>query len=274
MRFQLFPRERVSIGREPRSPLFMLAVVMLFSFAVTVWWFAPPDRSTAGLRSVQPYSYKKLLATNGVELHAISTRPDNIGLKAIQANVTDTADNGINGGFFWEGQLLSISVINDKPVKGAPGDYGSGWYNTDRARGTLVWDAAAGRFSVQVAEAADELKVTDRSRYWAQGGVSMGLANENAWQAQALSEEFPAMEEKRLRSGMVYDTDGKVWLLVTTTPCTGTAFRDAVKEKVSPGKLADGIFLDGDGSSQLRLGKLRLVGDRRPVYQMITLLEG
>jgi hypothetical protein len=271
MRIQFLSPGRARSGGEPGLPFIMLAV-MLLSFTATVWWLAPPE-TNQGVLINRPYSYKLLKASNGVELHAIRTPPDHLGLKAISSNVTETPDNGINGGFFWEGQLLSIAVVNDKPVKGAPGDYGSGWYNTDRARGTLVWDAVTGQYSVQVAEAADELKVTDRSRYWAQGGVSMGLHNENSWKAQALSEEFPAMEENRLRTGMVYDTEGQVWLLVTTTPCTGEAFRDAVVEKVAPGKLVDGIFLDGDGSSQLRLGKLRIVGDHRPVFQMITLLD-
>jgi hypothetical protein len=269
MRIQLLPHALARGGMNRGASPLVLVAVMLLSFAATVWMFAP-EPSTEGILAGRPYVYQKLTAGNGIELHAIAAPPGNIGLKAIDRNVTDTRDYGINGGFFWEGHLLSIAVVNDRPVKGAAGDYGSGWFNTDRARGTLVWDGASGRFSVQVAESAEELRVTDRSQYWAQGGVSMGLKNENSWKAQALAEEFPAMEENRLRSGMVYDTDGRLWLLVTTTPCTGEQFRNAVKEKVAAGKLADGIFLDGDGSSQLQLGQLRIVGDRRPVYQMIT----
>ncbi|WP_438447904.1 hypothetical protein [Gorillibacterium sp. sgz5001074] len=271
MRIQFISRDITRNGPAPGLPWPLLGAVVLLFFTCTVWLFAPEAPGKKGVLAGGHHGYRLLKASNGVELHTIDTLPGNIGLTAIQSNVTDTPDNGINGGFFWEGQLLSIAVLNDQPVKGAPGDYGSGWYNTDRARGTLVWDGVTGKLSVQVAEAADELKVTDRGRYWAQGGVSMGLANENSWKAQALSEEFPAMEENRLRSGMVYDKEGRIWLLVTTTPCTGEAFRDAVKEKIAPGKLLDGIFLDGDGSSQLKLDKLRIVGDRRPVYQMITL---
>lgn len=270
MRIQLLSRAMTGRSGERGAPPLALVAVMLLSFAATVWWFTP-EPGTEGIQAGRAYGYRKLTAGNGVELHAIETRPGSIGLKAIDRNVTETRDNGINGGFFWEGYLLSIAVVNDRPVKGVPGEYGSGWFNTDRARGTLVWDEAARRFSVQVAESAEELQVTDRNRYWAQGGVSMGLRNESGWKAQALAEEFPAMEENRLRSGMVYDGDGRLWLLVTTTPCTGEQFRDAVKEKVAAGKPADGIFLDGDGSSQLQLGKLRIAGDRRAVYQMITL---
>lgn len=117
-------------------------------------------------------------------------------LKAISSNVTQTRDFGINGGFFfWEGQLLSMAVMNDKPLKGAAGDYGSGWLNIDRPKGTLVWDAAARKFSVQVAEEAGQLEVTDRSRYWAQGGVSMSYRDESGWVEQAVKEDMPIMYE-------------------------------------------------------------------------------
>lgn len=273
MRIQPIARDLLRRGGAAGVPWPMLAAVMLLCFAGTVWLLAPAAPDRIGVMSAASQGYRMLKASNGLELHTVDTVPEKIGLKAIRSNVTDTKDDGINGGFFWEGQLLSIAVVNDKPVTGKPGDYGSGWYNSERARGTLVWDGAMGQFSVQVAEGADELRVTDRSRYWAQGGVSMGLSNENAWKAQALSEEFPAMEEDRLRSAMVYDTEGRLWLVVTTTPSTGEEFRDAIKEMVAPGKLADGIFLDGDGSSQMKLGSIRIVGDRRPVYQMITLQE-
>lgn len=268
MRFQLFPKTVVRRHKARTVSPALLAAVMLLTFSATVWLHAP---NPAQEQAARPYQYKELVASNGVRLHVIATDPQNIGLKAIDTNVTATPDNGINGGFFWQGELLSIAVINDKPVKGVPGDYGSGWYNIDRPRGTLVWDGRTGRFSVQVTDRSEDLAVTDRSYYWAQGGVSMGLRNESGWKEQALKEEFPVMEDPRLRSGMVYDTDGKVWLLVTTTPCTGPGFRDAVKERVAPGKLVDGIFLDGDGSSQLQLKKLKLAGDQRAVFQMITL---
>jgi hypothetical protein len=248
-----------------------LAGVAILSFLMTVWlggmlMIAPPGLAARG--------YRELKAENGVKLHAVRASPEKIGLKAIETNVTDDPADGINGGFFWEGQLLSIAVINDQPVKGAPGDYGSGWYNIDRPRGTLVWDGVTGGMSIQVTDRAEELVVTDRSRYWAQGGVSMGLHNERLWQEQALLEEFPVMDEKRLRSAIVYDIDRQVWLLLSDGLCTGPEFRTAIKETVAPGRLDDGIFLDGDGSSQLKLGQFKLPGDRRTVYQMITLPNG
>lgn len=248
----------------------VLVAVMLAAFAVTLWLGV---RLPGHIAHHSSYVYKELTAPNGVRLHTIITTPDNIGLKAISSNVTKTKESGINGGFFWEGELLSIAVMNDAPVRGEAGEYGSGWFNIDRPRGTLVWDGRERRFSVQITDRSEELRVSDRASYWAQGGVSMGLRNDIGWKEQALKEEFPAMEEDRLRSGMVYDQMGRIYLIVSDVPCTGTAFRDAIKEVIAPGSLVDGVFLDGDGSSQLQLDKLRLAGDDRAVYQMIVLRE-
>ncbi|WP_258525941.1 hypothetical protein [Paenibacillus sp. YN15] len=270
MNIQLSKKWPIKLAKSQIFTVFLAGVAIL-SFLMTVWLggmlMSAPDGLTAR-------GYRELKAGNGVRLHAVRASPEKISLKAIETNVTDDPEDGMNGGFFWEGQLLSIAVINDRPVKGAPGDYGSGWYNIDRPRGTLVWDGATGELSVQVTDRAEELAVTDRSRYWAQGGVSMGLHNERFWQEQALLEEFPVMDEKRLRSAIVYDTDRRLWLLLSDGPCTGPEFRAAIKETVAPGKLDDGIFLDGDGSSQLKLGQFKLPGDRRTVYQMITLPGG
>lgn len=256
-------------GTDKPGP-FILAAVVMFAFILTLILLLPRIRQPA---APKPYEFQKLKATNGVVLHTIRTSPRNIALKAISANVTETGDYGINGGFFYNGDLLSLAVVNNKPVKGVPGDYGTGWYNTDRPKGTLVWDDAAELFTVQVAEESDQLRVSDRNRFWAQGGVSMGLLNETGWEKQANAEGMPAMDENRLRSGMVYDTDRSVFLIVTPTPCTVKAFRDAVREKVAGGRLVDGVFLDGDGSSQLKAGKQELAGDKRPVYQMIALIR-
>lgn len=247
----------------------LLVAVTIFSFLATVIVCLPPGES----KNPQVYSYFRLAAFNKIELHAIRTSPDNIALKAIATNVTKTQDTGINGGFFYNSDILSLAVVNNKPVKGVPGDYGTGWYNTDRPKGTLVWDAAANMFTIQVVEESDQINVSDRSRFWAQGGVSMGLLNEHGWERQAIAEEMPAMDEKRLRSAMAYDTDRNVWLIVTPTPCTIPDFREAIKEQIAKGKLTDGIFLDGDGSSQLKAGKVALAGDSRSVYQMITLVR-
>ncbi|OCT13300.1 hypothetical protein A8709_03325 [Paenibacillus pectinilyticus] len=251
--------------------LLIYLLIMLTSFVWTlIWGFHHPIAHPPPLPSAE-YSVKP--ASNGVLLHVIETSPANIGLKAITANVTDRQDNGINGGFFWQGYLLSIAVTNDLPVKGQPGDYGSGWYNTDRKRGTLVWDEKAQAFTIQVVENASELQVTDRTHYWAQGGVSMGLTNPFGWAAQAVSEEMPVINEKRMRSGIVYDRSNNVYLVVAPTPCTGEEFRTAVQEQVGDNQLVDGLFLDGDGSSQLKVANYLLPGDHREVYQMIALLK-
>jgi hypothetical protein len=217
------------------------------------------------------YEYAKLKATNGVELHTLRTNPDNVQLTAIDRNVTQTGLYGINGGFFFNGDLLSIAVMNDKPAKGEANDYGTGWYNTDRPRGTLVWDPVVKRFSIQLAEHAGQLVMTDRNRYWAQGGVSMRLGDEAGWERQMIDEEMPAYDENRLRSAVAYDAIGELWMIVTPTPCTIEQFRTAILQKIKPGRLVDGIFLDGDGSSQLLSRSAKLKGDGREVYQMLAL---
>ncbi|WP_218092102.1 hypothetical protein [Paenibacillus solanacearum] len=249
----------------------LLAGFMLGNFIAVIaamHWTAPqapPVRSH--------YDYKVRTASNGVKLHLMSTRPDNIVLKHITTNVTQTPDFGMNGGFFWNGDLLSVAVINDKPLKGEAYDYGSGWYNIDYPKGTLIWDENARSFSVQVVQEAQELQVTDRGRYWAQGGVSMSLRADDQWVGQALDEDMPAFDAPRLRSGAVYDDEQNLYLIVSDKPCTVEQFRTAVKETVAPNRLVDGIFLDGDGSSQMRNGQVALHGDTRAVYQMMALKE-
>jgi hypothetical protein len=255
---------RTSVNRKLHALL--IVVAFLFGYGIACAW----HKNTAPLPQ-SPYIYEKFTASNRVVLHAIRTSPDNVVLKAINTNVTQTGDYGINGGFFYNGDLLSIAVMGDKPLKGGQGDYGSGWYNIDRRKGTLVWDEVQRQFSIQLAEGADELKVTDRSRYWAQGGVSMSLTRDELWKDQALAEDMPAFNEKRLRSAAVYDDKQHLWMIVSESKCTVEEFRTAIKETVARGSLVDGIFLDGDGSSQLKCAEVSLKGDSRQVYQMMTL---
>jgi phosphate/sulfate permease len=219
------------------------------------------------------YQFSRVKADNDVKLYRLHTSPTNIVLRAIHQNLIDTGFYGINGGFFYNGDLLSIAVMNDRPVKGEQNDYGTGWYNANHARGTLVWDQASKQFSIQVVENAGDLKVTDRLHYWAQGGVSMNLVDEGNWQQQMMAEQMPAYDELRLRSAVAYDMDGQVWLIVTPTPCTIEQFRSAINQTVAPGRLIDGIFLDGDGSSQLVSGNANLKGDGREVYQILSIIR-
>ena len=223
------------------------------------------------------YRYDKRTAINGIELHTIQTTPESIRLQAIAANVTATPYYGINGGFFWKGSLLSIAVVNDRPLKGEPGDYGSGWYNTGvdghLRRGTLVWDEIAKTFSVQVAWRADDLVATDKRHYWAQGGVSMSLGNEAMREPIMIAEQMPAYDEARMRSGLVYDRDNRLYLIVTPTRCTVEQFRSAILTELGDRHLVDGVFLDGDGSSQLRTKRASLAGDHRQVYQMLSIVQ-
>ncbi|WP_155987747.1 hypothetical protein [Gorillibacterium massiliense] len=218
------------------------------------------------------YKYDTSTATNGVELHIIQTDPENVVLKAIDDNVIRTKQYGINGGFFDGEQMLSIAVNDHNPAQGEPNGYGSGWYNVKYPRGTLVWDRSVGRFSIQRVLSADELQVTDTNRYWAQGGISMNLQDDLNWHAAAEEEHMPGLDETHMRSAVLYDDARQLWLVVSPTLCTAEQFRTALKEK-GGSSLREGIFLDGDGSSQMRAKGVRLAGDNRVVRQMLALIH-
>jgi len=219
------------------------------------------------------YTYGTTIASNGMVLHYLRTRPANIKLETVRNNVTLTPYYGINGGFFYQDALLSIAIANDVPVHPAVGQYGTGGANAKYARGTLVWDEDLDQLSVQVVKQAAELVVTDRSRYWAQGGISMSLDRDDLWLEQIDAEAAPLPNDYCLRSAAVYDSYGDLYLVVSTTRGSLAVFREAIVEKIGEGKLVNGVFLDGDGSSQLRSREAKLKGDGRPVVQMLSLIK-
>ncbi|WP_256715756.1 hypothetical protein [Paenibacillus odorifer] len=215
------------------------------------------------------YSFLETVSTDNVQLYMMSLSPEDIKLRAAGVPLRQVNAYGINGGFFYQDALLSMAIMNDTPVNGAQKGYGSGWFNAKYARGTLVWDGASRSFSVQVVSSGEELKITDRQHYFAQGGISMNLGHEDLWEAAVAEEHLPYSDEKRLRSGMVYDNTGKLWLIVTPTLSTAAEFRSAILQTV-PAKGLEGIFLDGDGSSQMNAKEIIVPGDSRSVVQMIA----
>ncbi|AIQ46412.1 hypothetical protein R70723_11400 [Paenibacillus sp. FSL R7-0273] len=263
---QLWQRRRWQLG----SALLVL-LVLLIVLAATLLNKQAHQEAFSGLP--HRYEYLEAESPGKVQLHMLAVSPGDVVLRADGLPLRQIAAYGINGGFFYGTDLLSVAVMNDVPVNGDKGAYGSGWFNAKYARGTMVWDGAAGRLSVQTVSSGDELEVTDRSRYWAQGGISMNLQHEELWKAASQAEHLPFADEQRMRSGLVYDSDGKLWLIVTPTLCTAEAFRQAVLDAV-PGEGREGIFLDGDGSSQLNADEAVLTGDSRPVVQMISVAGG
>ncbi|GJM78478.1 hypothetical protein HMSSN139_09740 [Paenibacillus sp. HMSSN-139] len=241
------------------------AVAIFFCILLMIGW---------GSRYLLPhnYDYYELTASNGVKLHALVVDPERIELAGGRPAAGTLPRVRHQRRLFYNDAVLSIAVNDDQPIQGAAGAYGSGWFNAKYARGTLVWDGAAGGFSIQVASAADELAVTDRSRYFAQGGVSMKIQDDAGWRTAAIdAEHLPNPDENRLRSGLAYDADGRLWLIVTPTRCTAEAFRSAVKATLAGGQLVDGIFLDGDGSAQLNAAEIKLNGDSRDLRQVIVI---
>lgn len=267
--------EPVQAGKKGRAA-WVAAVVLIataLSFGaggIAIWLTSAQTEhhGTSGKPAYDGYTYAREEA-DGVVMHALITEPSKVTLEAVRGNVAGSPYYGVNGGFFYNGMLLSMAVINDQPVGGKPETYGSGYSNVKLARGTLVWDGAANKLSVQVVSNGDDVKVTDRTHFWAQGGISMRPSDDTSWRQQADAEQAPFPDDDRLRTAAVYDKDGKLYLIVSQTKTTLAKFRQAILSAY--GEMEDGIFLDGDGSSQLRAFEATLPGDGRRVEQMIRL---
>jgi len=255
-----------------RRWLLMPLLTAVFTLLMGVWtlW----DSGIGPLGGGQPthYDYQVTRSSGGITLHSLTTSPDNIELTAVSANLLDLDHYGINGGFFYQDSLLSIAVNDDIPATGGERTAASGWFNIKYARGTLVWDKSAKLFMVQVVSEADKLTVAERSRYWAQGGISMGLGDEAGWHAQAEQEHMPGIDLPHMRSAIVFDRANQVRLYVTQDRCTAGQFRSAIKEW-GGAELVDGVFLDGDGSSQMKAAEVQLAGDKREVRQIIKIIK-
>jgi hypothetical protein len=243
-------------------PFYLCAIILIVG--VLAGWLLSKDAIPEGVK------YFQTTAENGVVLHVLRTEPSSISLYSIKDNVVRSETNGINGGFFWDNQLLSIAVMDGMPANGRPKEYGSGWFNVKYVRGTIVYDRVTRMIDVQRAASVDDLHMTDATKFWAQGGVSMNLKDDNRWYNVAVKEEMlPFADDERLRSAMAYDNFGEIYLVVTSNKCTAEQFRTAIKRNVAVGNLNEAIFLDGDGSSQLLAGNVELKGDNRKVLQMI-----
>lgn len=264
-------KKRVLLAGGILLGILLVLGIMFYLMVLALTSRTPDDRGL--LDQTLHYTYSSETASNGMKLHALLTKPAYVTLETVNDNVTLTGKTGVNGGFFYGSQLLSIGVVNGMPVNREAGEYGSGGENVKYARGTLVWDGAADSLSVQVVRQAAELKVKDHSRFWAQGGISMSLKDDEQWEKQAAEEMAPFQDDKRLRSAAVYDDKGGLYLVVSETNGTLAEFREAVIEKIGAGSLVDGIFLDGDGSSQLLSKEAALPGDSRPVVQMLRIVK-
>ncbi|OAB40906.1 hypothetical protein PMSD_00740 [Paenibacillus macquariensis subsp. defensor] len=243
--------------------IYLCAFILIVG--VITGWLLSKDGIPEGV------NYSEITDDNGVILHVLQTKPSSISLNSINDNVVQSETNGINGGFFWENQLLSIAVMDGMPANGSPKEYGSGWYNVKYDRGTLVYDRVTKTLDVQRAASVEDLHMTDATKFWAQGGVSMNINDDRRWYNVAVNEErLPFPDDERLRSAMAYDNSGEIYLIVTSTKCTAEQFRTAIKRNVAVGNLNEAIFLDGDGSSQLLAGNVQVKGDSRKVLQMIV----
>jgi hypothetical protein len=264
---------RLTPPREAGRRYYWLPIITaIFTLLMGAW--ALLDGGTRPLTEEYPthYAYQVAQLPSGITLHSLVTAPDNIKLIAVATNMLATENYGINGGFFYQDSLLSIAVNDDIPAGGEERTAASGWFNVKYARGTLIWDKLAQGFMVQVVSSADEFVVADRSRYWAQGGISMSLGDDAGWHAQAEREHMPGLDLPHMRSALVFDRNNQVRLYVTQDRCTGEQFRSAIKESGGV-DLIDGIFLDGDGSSQMKADGVNLPGDQREIRQIISIIN-
>ncbi|MEV5024628.1 hypothetical protein [Paenibacillus sp. LPE1-1-1.1] len=271
-------KEPARLSRKKKFAVIGILVGILLALVIMLYLMiiALGNRNEANLLEAGQalhYTYDSHNATNGMTLHVLMTRPADVTLETINNNITLSGKVGINGGFFYGEQLLSIGVVDSIPVNKDIGSFGTGSENVKYARGTLVWDGASDQLSVQVASKASELKVKDHTRFWAQGGISMSLGDDARWALQTVIENAPFPGDDRLRSAAVYDEAGMLYLIVSETKGTLASFREAIIQTVGEGKLVDGIFLDGDGSSQLLSSDASLPGDNRPVVQMIRIVK-
>lgn len=154
---------------------------------------------------------------------------------------------------------MNISVQNDLLVKRGQDDWYGGRYNIgagaiDSPMGTLVYDAYNGTASIQKISRYDGpngVAVEKRYAYWAQGGISMSLKDDQNWSSVATSENLVSINDTVYRTALGY-TNGStdnIFGIVTQTACTAAQFRSAIKSTL----LLDGaIFLDSGPSSQMR----------------------
>ncbi|MFC5650271.1 hypothetical protein ACFPYJ_14255 [Paenibacillus solisilvae] len=265
-----------STKRRVRITTIAAGLFILLTAVMVGLLFQPLRSSNSSRPAAYPaseYEYSRIKASNGFQLHVLKSDPSNITLELPRQNVTLSDYYGINGGFFYNQSLLSMAIVNGIPIGGAEGQYGAGSENVKYRRGTLVWDGAANTLSVQIVSALSELKVSDPHHFWAQGGISMSVGQDALWKSIAIQQNVPYPDDNHLRSAIVYDHSGAIYLVVSSTEGKLDDFRSAILETVGGGRLADGIFLDGDGSSQMQAAEIGLNGDNRPVVQMIRIVR-
>ncbi|RAU95532.1 hypothetical protein [Paenibacillus sp. YN15] len=200
----------------------------------------------------------KTVTVNGksITLHVISAPAANVTLKTINSKVPDQSNYwGINGSFYaGNGDLLSISVVNDYPLKPSfsyGGRYNVGDNSNSLDKGNIVFDGAENNVNHQITDRYTDITVVKRGNYWAQGGISMSLNNDANWQAIMQAQQLPSPDWSTQRTALAYTNHPSpvVYGIVATTGCLPGEFRAAIKAGYS---FEDAIFLDSGPSSQMR----------------------
>ncbi|MFC0215433.1 hypothetical protein ACFFK0_23860 [Paenibacillus chartarius] len=199
-----------------------------------------------------------------VRLHVIKTSPNNIKLTPISGTVPASGLVGVNAGFFDDKTqtVQSICIQNSTTVQpGGSSVFACGYYNNDSTghhvnKGTLVWDADWRTYRQQIIQSAAELTIGNPDRYWAQGGLSMHLQSDSAWNTmrsnnqELVNDQFPTSAIPR--TALLYGNSLNVYLVITTQNVTMDVFREACKGIDSSNGL-QGIFLDGSTATQMNV---------------------
>ncbi|MGK9250261.1 hypothetical protein [Paenibacillus humicus] len=170
-----------------------------------------------------------------------------------------------------EPYVYSVAVNNNVPINGSFNTYGSGG-TQDVERGTLVWNDSTRAYFIQQTKKGDQstLWVGWNDKYWAQGGISMSLQDDSGWYDKANNEGQPDIDGSWYRSGLLYNEGLNIFLVVSTSECTSSAFRTACKGIES--NMVDGIFLDGANAAQMKCSEFHTT-HTRPLAAMVEIVN-
>lgn len=193
-------------------------------------------------------------------IHYMKTTPDRLTLREHLDNLDNCSyDNAINASFFNRitDEAMSIALVNDMAVTD-----GGDIQVEDHIRAAFVYDKKAEEIpgdeaiGIQLGiETKYDISVYDRRRYLAVGGIEWGgqLNGGSTWTQ---------------RTALVHDRDGYVYLIATEDGIRQADWEEAIEYFVDD--FADGLHLDGGGSSQMRYDGQMVVDSSRKVPVIIT----
>lgn len=177
-------------------------------------------------------------------IHYMKTTPDRLRLTTLFDTIDKcTYDNAINASYFNMNNFnaTSMAIENNQPVAaGSEANH----IEEKTIRAAFVYDKKAEEMSIQRGvQTKDDVVVLRRTSYMAVGGVEWnGIMNGSGSSTQ--------------RTALVYDKKGYVYLIATADGFTQEQWEEAIETRLGKTNgeknFADGIHLDGGGSTQMR----------------------